>query len=85
MAIVDVCMDLSSVEPVMAFIARVCRAEAWLQRLTTEQAAALPDEAVAGFLLIQHAVRDLSGGLPSMASVLAEARAEVKAAAGEPR
>lgn len=76
-------LHLIDVDPVLAFIAKACRAEAWAQQLTTEQAAALPDCAVAAFLLLQHAVRDLAGaGIPTMAAVLREARGDAETGSG---
>jgi hypothetical protein len=67
---------LSDLEPVAGFIAKACRAEAWTRLVTREQAAELPRPVAAAILLLQGAVADLNGAkLPSMAAVLAEAKA----------
>jgi hypothetical protein len=64
-------IHLVDVEPFTSFVAKVLRAESYLQELTTEESAALPDAAVAGFLLLTQAVRELGGAVPSKASLLA--------------
>jgi hypothetical protein len=56
---------------VTAFIVKVCRAEAWLRQLTVEELAALPDSATAAMTLLQEALKDLGGHLPTKAEVLA--------------
>jgi hypothetical protein len=64
-------LHLMDVEPVLVFITRAVRAEAWTQHVTPEQMAALPEPMLAAVLLLQSAVRDLGGEVPSMAGVLA--------------
>ena len=64
-------LHLVDVEPFTAFIAKVLRAEAYLQELTAGESAALPDAAVAGILLLSQAVRELGGAVPSQAALLA--------------
>jgi hypothetical protein len=63
-------IHLADAEPFTTFIAKVFRAESYLAELTTEEAAALPDAAVAGVLLLTQAVRELGGAVPSKAALL---------------
>src|SRR5580704_8720969 len=64
-------IHLVDVEPFTTFIAKVLRAESYLQELTTAESAALPDAAVAGILLLTQAVREMGGAVPSKAALLA--------------
>lgn len=71
-------LHLMDVDPVLSFIAKSCRAEAWTRLMTSEQAAQLPRPVVAAIHLLQAAVADLNGAaLPTMAAVLRQAEAEV--------
>ena len=65
-------LHLVDAEPFTTFVAKVLRAESYLQELTTEESAALPDAAVAGILLLSQAVRERGGAVPSAAALLAD-------------
>jgi hypothetical protein len=71
MATVDVAVTIADLEPVAGFIAKACRAEAWLRQLTADQADDLPDVAVAAMSMLQEAVREIGGYLPTAAAILA--------------
>lgn len=52
-------ITIADVEPVAAFIARTCKADAMIRRMTATEAAALPGTVAAGIAELQSAVRDL--------------------------
>jgi hypothetical protein len=67
-----VTVKLADLEPINGFIVKVCRAEAWFRGLTPDELLALPENALAGVTLLQAALRDIAGHLPTKAEITAD-------------
>jgi hypothetical protein len=67
-----VAIYVADLEPVSSFIAKVARAEAWFRQMSADEVLSLPKPALAGFNMLQGAVRDLAGCVPTMAGILAD-------------